>query len=145
VSLSDSTMLQEHGISQEAPEQSRGEPGSSIENVIDLLDDIMSVNSNHSKKASTTLHQGPLAILPKEKQLNDFIEKLLELTMCPINMTIFKDPVVTMNGNLFESDKLYKWLNDNNGICPLTRSSFITRKYSRLSYNETTGRYYEIP
>ena len=27
-----------------------------------------------------------------------------------------------MNGNLFEQDKLYKWLNDNKGTCPLTRS-----------------------
>ena len=81
----------------------------------------MSVQSSHPE----TLSQGPLAILPKEKQLSEFIDKLLELTLCPINMTIFKNPVVTMNGNLFEEDKLYKWLNDNKSTCPLTRSILV--------------------
>ena len=67
----------------------------------------MSVQSIHTKTVSTTLNQGPTAILPKEKQLSDFIDKLLEFTLCPINMTIFKDPVITMEGNMFEEEVLY--------------------------------------
>ena len=114
------TSVSSSSLSQEAEV-----PEISQENVIDLIDngsDIMSIQSIHTNTVSTTSNQGSTTMLPKEKQLSEFIDKLLELTLCPIKFTTFKKPVITMEGNLFEEDDLYKWLNENSQTCPLTRS-----------------------
>ena len=77
--------------------------------MIDLIEtgsDSMSAQSIHTNTVSTTLKQEPIALLPKEKQLRDFIDKLLELTLCPIRYTIFKNPVITMECNLYEEEGL---------------------------------------
>lgn len=90
-------------------------------NMIDLIEN-GSNQSIHTNTVSTTSKQRPTTMLPKEKQLSDFIDKLLELTLCPIKFIIFKKPVITTEGNLFEEEDLNKWLNKNSQTCPLTQS-----------------------
>ena len=59
--------------------------------------------------------------LPKEKQLDRFINSLMELVTCSISMDIFKDPAITPGGDVFERKSLFKWLELHNNSCPLTR------------------------
>ena len=134
---SDSDSNNDISLSSSALSQEAEVPETSEENVIDLVDNgsenmsaqsispntvSTAINHGNTSKLSTTVDQDRPILLPKEKQLSDFIDNLLEMTVCPIKYTTFKDPVITKEGNLFEETDLNKWLNEQSRTCPLTRS-----------------------
>lgn len=73
-------------------------------------------------EAATDINDKNHYILPKEKQLSNFITALMEIVTCPISMETMKHPMITENGNVFEKEQLFKWLRENNNRCPLSRS-----------------------
>ena len=41
--------------------------------------------------------------------------------ICPLTLDIFQQPLLTRHGHTFEGEVLLKWMDQNGGICPLTR------------------------
>lgn len=41
--------------------------------------------------------------------------------ICPISLSVMKDPVMSMDGKNFERNAILDWLNRGNSVCPLTR------------------------
>ena len=62
-------------------------------------------------------------LLPKEKRLKNFINELLDIGTCPITCKIFRKPVRTGNGIVFENSEIRQWLDDGKSECPFTRES----------------------
>ena len=58
--------------------------------------------------------------LPECKEIIPLSEEESKVYMCPINMEIFVDPVITKEGYTFEREAIVNWLNKNN-TCPLSR------------------------
>ena len=41
--------------------------------------------------------------------------------ICPLTMSVMRDPVMTKHGHNFERDAIYKWIARDTGLCPVTR------------------------
>lgn len=41
--------------------------------------------------------------------------------VCPLTMSVMRDPVMTKHGHNFERDAIYKWIARDTGLCPITR------------------------
>ena len=74
-------------------------------------------DSNSNEDLNTNLNE----LLPKEKNLSQFIKSLTDLVTCPVTLERFKNPATTPSGKVFERETLMKWLRENDNTCPLTR------------------------
>lgn len=79
--------------------------------------------------------RGRQAVSPPVEE-EDFGEDMPPDFVCPLSLSIMKEPVVASDGHTYEKKEIQKWMLQKN-ISPLTRAKMVPHFFSKFAFEES--------